>query len=745
MSPFRFLLRQRTRKQRCFRPTLVELEPRLLLAADVLTYHNDLARDGANLAETILTPANVNANDFGKLFTDGVDGVVYAQPLVKSGVVVPGQGTLDLVFVATEHDSVYAFNADSPGAPVWHDSFINPTAGVTTVSDSDLNSNSIAPEVGITSTPVIDPTTSTLFVVAFTKEVSGATTSYVQRLHALDLATGAEKFGGPVVIRASVPGTGPGSVNGVVSFDAFKENQRPGLLLDNGVVYITWASFDDHTPYHGWVIGYNAQTLQQVAVFNTTPDGGLGGIWMSGAAPAADSAGNIYVVTGNGTFDGGSSTTPNQDYGDTFLELSTAGGGLTLTTYFTPFNQATLDSRDEDLGSGGPVLLPDQPGANPHLLIGAGKEGKIYLLNRDNLGGYDPSTDNVVQELPQAVTSAFDTPAYFNGQVYFAGVNDFLKAFSLANGLLSASPASQSSMTFGYPGATPSISADGTDNGIVWVIQNGSAAVLRAFDATNVSTELYDSNQAGGRDLVGAGVKFSVPTIVNGKVYVGTQSGLEVFGLLPAGTPTPAEAFVTQAYQDLLGRQASPAEAASWAGPLDQGLLTRAGVVLGIENSVEYQTAEVEQVYSRFLHRVAEPDGLAGWLAFLQGGGTLEQMEADVAGSPEYFQARGSGTQAGFLDALYRDALGRGVDATGLASWVPVLAGGASTAQVASDIFASTEFLQDMVEGFYQTFLHRPAEPAGLNSWVADLQGGLGEAQVIAGIVGSREYFSRVP
>jgi hypothetical protein len=728
------------------RPTLVELEPRLLLAADVLTYHNDNAHTGANLAESSLTPANVNATDFGKLFTDSVDGVVYAQPLVKSGVVVPGRGTLDLVFVATEHDSVYAFNADSPGPPIWQDSFIDPAAGVTTVSDSDLHSNSISPEVGITGTPVIDPTSNTLYVVAFTKEVSGSSTTFVQRLHALDLATGVEKFGGPVVIQASVPGTGQGGNGSVVSFDAFHENQRPGLLLDNGVVYIAWASFDDITPYHGWVIGYNAQTLQQVAAFNTTPDGGLGGIWQSGAGPAADAAGNLFVITGNGTFDAGAATPPNQDYGDSFVKLSPTAGGLNATDFFSPFNQATLDARDEDLGSGGAVLLPDQPGPTPHLLVAAGKEGKLYLLNRDNLGGFDPAVDHVVQELPQATTSAFDTPAYFNGQVYLAGVGDTLKAFALAGGLLSLTPTSQSGAVFGYPGATPSISANGTADGIVWAVQRGAAGatgVLRAYSAADLSTELYDSSQAGARDQLGQAVKFAVPTVVNGMVYVGTQSGLAVFGSL-LGTPAQNGAFVSQAYQDLLGRAASPGEAAPWVGELVAGQLTRAQVAQEIESSPEYRTAEVQQVYARFLHRAAEPAGLSGWVAFLQAGGTREQLEAGVAGSPEYFQVRGGGTTDGFLAALYQDALGRGVDTTGQAGWESLLASGATPAQVAAGVFASPEFLQDMVQGYYQSFLHRSGGPAEVDAWTGLLQQGLTDDQVIAAFVGSEEYFDRL-
>jgi hypothetical protein len=724
-----------------YRPSLLELEPRVLLSADVLTYHNDNARTGDNLAEGILTTANVNQADFGKLFTDTVDGAVYAQPLYKSSVMVPGQGALTLVFVATEHDSVYAFNADRPGAAIWHDSFIDPANGVTTVSDSDLNSNSIAPEVGITGTPVIDPDTNALYVVAFTKEVSGGTTSYVQRLHALDLATGVEKFGGPVVIQATVPGAGQGSSGGVVSFDTFRENQRPGLLLDNGVVYITWASFDDHTPYHGWVIGYDAQSLKQSAVFNTTPDGGLGGIWQSGGAPAADAAGDIYFETGNGTFDAGSTGTPNQDYGDSFVKLTPTANGFSVASSFTPFNQATLDARDEDLGSGGPLLLPDQPGPFPHLMVGAGKEGKVYLLNRENLGGFDPSVDHVVQELPNAITSSFDTPAFFNGTVYFAGAGDNLKAFAVSGGQLSGTGTSQSIVVFGYPGATPSISAYGSVNGIVWTIQNGSHAVLRAYSAAGLGTELYDSNLAGSRDQLDAAVKFSVPTVANGKVYVGTRSGLSVFGLFPAADPT---LFVTQVYRDLLGRAADATGLMFWSTQLSQGMLTRSQIALAMESSAEYQADLVQSVYARFLHRSAEPEALSYWTAFLGAGGTLERLEADVAGSAEYYQNRGGGTNAGFVSALYQDALGRPVDSSGQMSWSQALASGTSPGEVAATVFASPEFLQDVVQGFYQKFLGRAADANGLSYWVAALQLGTRDEQIIAAFVGSAEYSSRL-
>ncbi len=745
MNPLRVLFPSRSRAAARFRPVCVELEPRLMLAVDVLTYHNDNTRTGQNLAETLLTAADVNASDFGKLFTDAVDGPVYAQPLYKTAVPVPGQGTLNLVFVATEHDSVYAFNADSPGAPVWHDSFTDPANGVTPVPDADLRSNSIAPEVGITGTPVIDPTTNTLFVVAFTKEVSAIATTYVQRLHALDLATGAEKPGGPTVIQASIPGTGQGGDGSTVSFDAHQENQRPGLVLDNGVVYVAWASFDDRTPYHGWVIGYNAQTLQQVAVFNTTPDGGLGGIWQSGAAPAVDDSGNVYFSSGNGTFDANSVIAPNLDYGDSFVKLSSAGGGLSIFSYFTPFNQATLDARDEDLGSGGSLILPDQSGPLPHLLVAAGKEGKIYLLNRDDLGGFSSSVDRVVQELPGAITSSFDTPAYFNGQVYFAGVGDALKAFTLANGMLSPSPASQSGAVFGYPGATPSISADGTQNGIVWAIQAGGTAVLRAYLAADLSTELYDSGQAGTRDQLDTSVKFAVPTVVNGKVYVATQTGLSVFGLLPfSGSPYgPAGNFVSQAYEDLLNRPADTSGLAYWSGQINQGEITKAQVALAIEGSQEYEAAEVRQGYTRYLHRSADDAGLAAWTGFLQSGGTLTQFETAVVGSPEYFQSRGTGTRDGFLNALYQDALGHEVDTSGRTAWDQALASGMNTAQVAAAVFASTEFQQDLVQGWYQEFLHRTADTGGLITWVAVLQQGMSDHQVIAGFIGSLEYLSR--
>jgi hypothetical protein len=494
-------------------------------------------RTGANPLETTLTPANVNSTTFGKLGQLPVDGQVYAQPLYKSNVTIPGQGTHNVIYVATEHDSVYAFDADN-FALLWHDSFINPGAGVTPVPSVDIKSHDLTPEVGITGTPIIDPASKTLYVLDKVKDVSGGFPRYAQHLHALDLATGAEKFGGPVEIHATVRGHGGGNVGGKISFNPLIQFSRVGLLLLDGVVYIAWASHGDVGPYHGWVMGYTAKGLRQVSVFNTTPDSLRGGIWMSGGALAADANHNIYLATGNGGFNANKG---GRDYGDSVIKLSTRNG-LRVVDYFTPSNQAALSARDLDLGSGGVLVLPDQPGAHPHMLLIAGKEGKFYLIDRDNMGRFG-KTDKVVQEIPHAFVAMFSTPAYLQGVVYDVGApyanpsqTDVLKAFRLSNGALS-SP-STGSFFYGYPGSTPSISANGKANGIVWTLDNSGAknsapAILRAYDASDVSSELYDSTQAGSRDESGAAVKFTVPTVVNGKVYVGGNGALTIYGLLP--------------------------------------------------------------------------------------------------------------------------------------------------------------------------------------------------------------------
>ena len=525
--------------------------PRAAASLNVLTYHNDNARTGANTAETVLTPANVNACGFGKVFSLPVDGQIYAEPLYMSGVAIDGKGTHNVVFACTMHDTVYAFDADNASGlnavPLWSRSFINPP-DVTSVPYSDLGNGygDIEKEVGICGTPVIDATSNTMYLVAKTKETSGSTINYVQRLHALDVTSGAEKFGGPLTITASASGTGYNGAYGVfedvsqgVAFNPRNEHQRSALLLVNGIVYVAWAAHEDHDAYHGWLMAFtvnqSTQTLSRSAVFCATPNGGRAGVWQGGCGPASDASGAIYFATGNGSF---SPATSN--YGDAFVKLTQGANSLTVASYFTPSNQAALDSVDADLGSGGLLVLPDQPGTQPHVMVGCGKEGKIYLVNRDSLGGYG-AVDNVLQEIGGANNGIWGVPAYWNSHVFFGSQGDSLKSFTLANGQLSTSPDSRSAAAFGYPGATPVVSANGNANGIVWALNLGSygsdgPAVLHAYDATNLANELYNSSQAGSRDLMGQAIKFAVPTVANGKVYVGTGTELDVFGLgVPLG------------------------------------------------------------------------------------------------------------------------------------------------------------------------------------------------------------------
>jgi uncharacterized protein (TIGR03437 family) len=489
---------------------------------NVVTYHNDLARTGLNLNENILAPSNVGSGDFGQLFRDPVDGQIHGQPLYLWGLNIPGKGIHNVVFVATEHDSVYAFDADSKtgesAAPLWRTSFLDPAAGVTTVPSDYIACQAIAPEIGITGTPVIDPDTGTLYLVALTLEDFGQT--FVHRLHALDVLTGVERPGSPVQIDASAPGTGDGNTR--VTFEPWLYTERPGLLLLNKVVYTSWSSHCDSGNYHGWVIGYDAKSLQQVAAYTSTPNWDAGSVWQSGAAPSADANGNIYIVTGNGTFDaerGGS------DLGDSVIKLSTANG-LSVADYFAPFNADLLGVRDLDLGSSGALLLPDSAGTpeHPHLLVTGGKEGRIYLVDRDRMGHFQAGDDSqIVQSLPPAAGGLFGTPVYFNNTVYFAPAHDAIKALPISNGLLLETTASQSSpASFPDMGSVPSISANGATDGILWTIDTGG---LHAYDAANLANQLYSTS-------LGSYVKFSTPTIANGKVYVGTADSLVVFGLL---------------------------------------------------------------------------------------------------------------------------------------------------------------------------------------------------------------------
>src|SRR6266568_5339962 len=510
----------------------------LAAQVSVLTQHNDNARTGLNASETLLTQANVNTNWFGKLFSKPVDGPVYPQPLYVPNVAFPNQGTHNVVFVATQHDSVYAFDADSNvgtnASPLWHDSFINPAAGIIPVTTADVGGcPSFVGEIGIVGTPVIDAASGTLYVVALTKELTNQTYVLAQRLHALDITTGNERSNSPVVIEASVPGTGDGSSGGMVRFDPARELQRSGLLLAGGVVYIAWASYCDNDPYHGWILGYDPRTLAQVSAFNVTPNGSKGGIWMAGAGLSATADGTLYCVTGNGTFDTKANPT---NFGDSFLKLQATN--LTLLDYFTPFNQATLNSDDIDLGSGGAVLLPDSVGSvsHPHLLVGCSKEGKLYLLDRDNLGHYNSANDSqIVQEFSLGST-VFGLPAYFNGRLYIQAVGQFLKAFAFSNGQFNTAPVSQTTEQVTFRGTTPSISANDTTDGIVWLLAptpTPGVTTLRAYNADNLSQKLYDSYTsmpANSSNQISF-VKFVVPTIANGKVYVGTANALAVFGL----------------------------------------------------------------------------------------------------------------------------------------------------------------------------------------------------------------------
>jgi hypothetical protein len=503
----------------------------------VTTSRNDNMRDGQNLSETILNPGNVNVNQFGRLFSQTVDGYVYAQPLYVPNVTVPGLGTHNVLYVATEHDSVYAFDADDNtginASPLWMTSLINPAHGITTVPSGDVSCTDLVPEIGITSTPVIDTTTGIMFLVAKVKDNG----QYAQLLHAINIATGQEQPGSPVVIHAQVNGTGQGSSKGVVKFDPLHEAQRPALLLVNGQIFIAWASHCDNTPYHGWVMSYNESTLKQTAVWNSTPNGGLGGVWQSGGGVASDGA-YIFFATGNGTYDG---PTNGKDFADSVIK-GPAGTPYPPHPfdYFTPYDQGSLSNGDTDVGSGGVLLLPDQGLGAPHqhLLIQVGKSGSIYLINRDHMGGYNPNNNHqIVQDMENAIGGLWATPGWWNNNVYFGGSYDYLRQYTFdpTTGLLSNTAAATATYS-NFPGPTPSISANGSSDAIVWTLQvdnyGGGQAILHAYDANNIATELYNSTQNSARDNPGPAVKFTVPTVVNGKVYVPTATQISVYGLL---------------------------------------------------------------------------------------------------------------------------------------------------------------------------------------------------------------------
>jgi hypothetical protein len=506
---------------------------------NVVTYHYDNLRTGQNLNETTLTPANVNSATFGKLGSFSVDGLVDAQPLYLSAMAMPTVGTKNVLYVATENDSVYAFDADSvngtTSAYLWKISLL----GTGEMPSDNRGCSQVTPQIGVTSTPVIDRSRGphgAIYLVAMSKDANG---NYYQRLHALDLTTGAELFGGPTTVQATYPGTGDNSSGGNVVFDPKQYKERPGLLEIGTAIYTTWSSHCDDRPYTSWVMSYDANTLARTSVLDLVPNGSEGGIWMAGTAPAADSSGDIYFIVGNGDFDttlNASGFPTNANCGNCYVKLTSAAP-ITLLDYFTPLNTVAESDSDEDFGSGGPLLLPDLVDANGntrHLAVGSGKDSVIYVVDRDNMGKFNGGQDNIYQQISgQLGGGVYSKPSYFNNTVYYGAVGDHLKAFPIASALLAEMPSSQSASTFAYPGTTPSISANGATNGIVWAVENGSTGILHAYNASNLTNELYNSNQAANNRDHFSDNKFVTPMVANGKVYVGTPNSVVVFGLLP--------------------------------------------------------------------------------------------------------------------------------------------------------------------------------------------------------------------
>jgi len=538
----------------------------------VLTQHNDIGRTGQNTNETILNTSNVNVAHFAKLFSLPVAGQVYAQPLYVQNVAIAGTNH-NVLIVATETDHLYAFDADTKGPALWTASMVDQAHGAKSGEHSLQSSTTIGctdlqPQIGISSTPVIDALAQTIYVEA--KSQLGST--YIHRLHALDLATGHEKAPGPVEITATVNGTGDGSQNGKITFDPLHQHNRSGLLLLNGEIYIAFASHCDFGPYHGWLFAYNTTNFAQSSLLVTTPNGGLGGFWMAGSGVAADGNGNIYIASGNGTFD--TNNVPATELGDSVLKLGTTNGNISLLDYFTPSDQNCLEAQDIDLGSGGVLVLPTQPGTTPDLLVAAGKEGAIYVVNRDQMTaknvhyvGQSTCTTQDPEILEESASGAvggmWSMPAYWNSTLYYWGSGDVLKSIPVTGGLPDFTHITGNTTSIGFPGATPSISSNGTAAGsaIVWAIdssQYGSPgpgpgpAVLHAYDATNISNELWNSAQAGDhRDQPGNAVKFSVPTIANGKVYIGTSGQVQAYGLLPV-VATPVISPSSESFQSSL-------------------------------------------------------------------------------------------------------------------------------------------------------------------------------------------------
>lgn len=531
---------------------LTVLPPPNPAALNVLTYHYDNTRQGEDTNEVLLTPNSVNQSTFGRLITYTTDGDIIAQPLYVYGLAIPGQGVHNTVFVATENNSIYAFDADSNsgtnGGVLWQVNLGTAASSYTGEFGTRYQGTyygDITPVVGITGTPVINLASGTLYVSVHTREVTATATNYYHRIHALNITNGQEQAYSPVVVTNSMPGTGVDSSNGVVTFNARQENQRPALAYANGMVYVAYGSYEDTDPYHGWVFGFNATNLamSSTRVFNTTPNAtvadfganaGEGALWMGGGGICVDASNNLYFATANGSF---SAQTNGGDYGDAIVKLSTTNG-FQVADYFSPYNQAALAAADLDLGSGGTILLPDSAGssAHPHLIVAAGKAGVIHLVDRDNLGRFNSANDNqIVQELPGAVGAVRSTPAYFNNTIYYQGNGDVMRAFSISNAVINPTPTSVTAGSINAPGGTPVVTANGTNNGIVWVVSpdaygSSGPAVLHAYAATNLAVELYNSSQNLARDNPGAAVRMNTPTVINGKVFVGGQYALSIFG-----------------------------------------------------------------------------------------------------------------------------------------------------------------------------------------------------------------------
>jgi hypothetical protein len=488
----------------------------------VYNYKYDKFQTGANTKETVLTPSNVNTSNFGKLATYPVDGNVLGQPVYMAGVNVPNKGVHNVVYVATNHDSVYAFDADGlTSTPLWKKSFIDSAAGITTYPPVDA---CCVTEVGIAGTMVIDPATKTIYVVAATKENG----TYVHRLHALDATSGSERPNSPVVISGSVAGTGDSTSGGVVRFQSFYHFQRAALLLSNGAVYIAFASYNDVRPYHGWVFGYDASTLQQIGVFCASPNGFEGGIWQTGGGPTVDASGAIYVSTGNGT---NTVASGGRDYSQSVVKLD---HNLNVIDYFTPFDWSTTNKIDRDLGASNVILFPSVPtGAPSHLAALANKTGNVYVMNYDQLGHFHSSSNSGIFQTLTGYNLIRVTPAYWNNSFYFAALDSALVKLNLTSTGFNTTPASKTTFTFPYPGTPAVISADGTSNGIVWATHHsGGAAVLYAFDAKDLTKLLWASSNTS-RDTADGSVRFSVPMVVNGRMYMAGKSALVIYGLLP--------------------------------------------------------------------------------------------------------------------------------------------------------------------------------------------------------------------